>query len=217
MWMLSMTFTSHAYWVAAPVFGYLEWLGHQDRYQPYQEFRSLLSRFQHKYAGSRLVLKAPSHSGSLDALYKAIPEAMLVQIHRDPVEVFGSFSSLLHTSHRAVSEHVDTDRLARANLQLLLKEMERNLRFREQHSVQVLELQYDKLIADPTGTAKRICRHLGLPWTNAEEDEVRKYTKRNPKHQHGSHLYSVSDWGIPEAELLDRFGPYCERFRSLAY
>jgi len=217
MWMLGMTFTSHSYWVAAPVYGYLEWLGHEDRYESYHEFRSLLSQFQHKYAGSRLVLKAPSHSGSLPALYKSIPDALVVQISRDPVKVFASFSSLLLTSHRAVSEDVDTDRLARANLQLLLTEMDRNLSFRERHPEKVLDLQYGKLMADPTGTVKRIYRHWGLTWTDTVETEVRKYVKQNPRHQHGRHLYSLSDWDIPEAELKERFGPHCERFRSLAY
>ena len=212
--MLSMTFSSHAYWVAAPVYGYLAWLQDQDRIRAYQEFRSLLSPIQKRDA-RRLVLKAPSHSGSLSALQTTIPEAMIVQLVRDPVEVFASFCSLVATTHRAVVRQVNVGRLTRANLELLSKETERNIAFREHFPGRVVDVAYTELMENPVATARRIYRTFELNWDDATESRLQRFIRENPKHRYGHHTYSLSEWGIEEKELRRVFDPLCEKYRAL--
>lgn len=60
---------------------------------------------------------AGRHLGALDALYEAVPNAMVVQMLRDPVTVTDSLNSLTYTVHSTVTEQLDIPRMARTNLE----------------------------------------------------------------------------------------------------
>jgi hypothetical protein len=141
---------------------------------------------------------------------------MIIQVVRDPVEVFASFCSLVTTTHRAVVEHLDIDRLARANLKLLSTETERNLACLEQSPGRVCNVGYRQLVDDPMETARSIYRSFGLDWTETTESGVDRYLRENPKDHFGRHHYSLSEWGISERELKSTFGPLCKRYDTLS-
>ena len=82
IWLFAVTLLSPIFWVLAPVYGYLQWYKNQDRIKSYGEYRWLLQALQDTYPTRRLALKAPAHTGALDALLKTVPEALLVQTHR---------------------------------------------------------------------------------------------------------------------------------------
>lgn len=88
MMLLDSTMVSLTFWVFAPVYGYLEWLVHQDAGPLYKVYREHLQLFQTESPGRRLTLKAPVHTAFLDALVAAVPEAMIVQTHREPTSSF---------------------------------------------------------------------------------------------------------------------------------
>ena len=113
IWLLAATFVSPIFWVLAPVYGYLAWYKSQDRLQAYREYSSLLQVLQEVDPTRRLALKAPAHTGALDVLLKTIPEVLLIQTHRNPVE---ASNSLFYSLHSAVTESVDAPRMAEALL-----------------------------------------------------------------------------------------------------
>ena len=58
-----------------------------DHRDAYRFHRKVLQTLQQRARGRRWVLKAPSHLGQLRALFAVYPEARIVHIHRDPLEV----------------------------------------------------------------------------------------------------------------------------------
>jgi len=212
MWLLSGTLVSLGYWVLAPVYGYLEWYNGHDRLKPYAEYRQMLQVLQAASPGLRLTLKAPAHTGSLDALLAAVPEALIVQTHRDPVTAYKSFNSLLYTTHSTVSERIDARAMASANLRFLAHEVRRNCAVRDARPHAVLDVDYRQLTADPIGTVEGIYEHFGLGWSEAHEARLAHYVCHNPKDAHGRHEYDSAAFGLDDGQIAEPFRDYCRRF-----
>ena len=201
---LGATFESWYYWMAAPVYGYLDWYTGQDHHRKYREYRAWLQVLQAAHPGRRLVLKSPEHTGGLAALLAALPEAHVIQLHRDPDTVFASFVSLTRTTHSMFAAPFDRVRSARASLRLLTSELRRNQAARRRAPDAVLDVAYEDLIADPHGTARRIYQRFGLDWTDAAAVGLQRYQRQNPSGRYGVHRYPL-DAGLPAEEVRAAF------------
>ena len=206
MWMLGLTFANLSYWVLAPVYGYLAWYAEQNLYgKKYAEYRLLLQALQTADPGRRLVLKAPEHTGHLDVLRQAIPEALIVQAHRDPVTVTNSFNSLIHSVHVATSEGLDLHRMAQANLDFLAYQARSNLAARRRCPGAVYDVAYDRLVTDPIGTVRDIYDHYGLAWPADHEERLQAHIERHPKAKYGAHRYRAEDYGLTDEAIAERY------------
>lgn len=212
MWLLSTTFLSPVFWVFAPVYGYLEWYKDQDRLQAYREYRLLLQALQAVEPKRRLALKAPAHTGALEALLQTIPNALLIQTHRNPVEATNSLNSLFYSLHSGMTDKLDVRRMARANLDHQSHEIALNLAARDAHPGAVFDVYYAQLVADPIGTVRGIYDHYELAWSEEFERQLVSYTQENPKGKYGLHRYAASDFGLTDRAIAERFAAYSERF-----
>jgi hypothetical protein len=216
LFLFDSTLVSSSFWVAAPVYGYLEWYLSQDQREPYRQYREHLQLFQAEQPTRRLTLKAPVHTANLGALVAAVPNVKLVQLHRDPAASLNSVNSLFYTLHRAVSDEVDLQRMARANLDFLARGIERNLEARQALDPgALLDIRYDELVADPVGVVQKIRAHHGLDFTGEYEARLRAFMRDNPQHKHGRHRYSASDFGLDDGVIRARFERYLARFPEL--
>jgi hypothetical protein len=213
MWMLATTFVNLSFWVLAPVYGYLEWYtGHDLAGKKYEEYRWLLHILQAAHATCRLTLKAPEHAGQVNALLRAVPEAMVIQTHRDPVTSMNSFNSLLYSVHLTMAEHLDVHRMARANLDGIAHQARLNVAGRDQLDGKVHDVTYGQLVADPVGTVRAIYDHFGLAWPDGHEKRLQAYMEENPKGKHGRHHYRAADFGLTDDAIAERFRDYYRRF-----
>lgn len=213
LFMLGATCEALLFWVLAPVRGYLEWYMAQDHTRKYREYRAWLQVLQAATPGKRLVMKAPEHTGALAALLHAVPEAYVVQTHRDPVSAYASFNSLIATTHATSSAEPDLKQMAAANLQLLETETLRNLAAREANPGVVHDVWYDDLVADPTGTVWRIHERFGLGASDVYQTRLAAYVQEHPRSKHGSHKYALEDFGMSDAQVRARLTAYTERFQ----
>ena len=212
MFGLGLTLTSSLFWILAPLYSYLRWYNGASRDRKYAEYRDLLLNWQAGDPARPLTLKAPAHLGALSELVSHVPEAHLVQTHRDPVAVVGSFQSLNHTTHAMVSSAVDVQREARANLSFLTNEVQRNLRAREESALNVYDVHYPDLLADPVSVVEGIYAHFGLTFSEAHRARLSAYLAANPQHKHGKHSYALADYGLAEREVEAQFAEYRARF-----
>ncbi len=65
---------------------------------------------------------------------------------------------------------------------------------------------------DPFGTTRRIYEHFGLELTRAVEQGVRDYLDANPRDKHGSHRYTLEEFGLDRDEVDAASAEYRERF-----
>jgi hypothetical protein len=193
IWMMGLTFQSVLFWVMAPVTGYLDWLMTANWVPYYQEYGLLVHALQAAALGKRLVLKMPDHMPHLDLLLKAVPNAHVIQLHREPETCVLSLSSLFYSTHRLFTEHLQPGRLLEANTKLIDYYQSGNARIRQQAEVNraILDIEYGDLIADPTSTLKRIYRRFGFPINDAVfERTVRTQLRASPE----THDYSISQF-----------------------
>ena len=213
MFLLDDTFKSLAFWVHAPVFGYQAWVVEQDMTLPYRSYRTQLQHFQAQTPELRLTLKAPIHTAYLDTLVAAVPEALHVQTHRDPIAVLSSANSLFLSVHSMMSEDVDVPRMVATNLGTMEMFGRKSIAMRERVPPRaVVDVQYDDLCRDPIGVVRAIHTHFDLPFDAEAEARVRAYVASHPQGHKGVHRYAAEDLGIDLDELRDRFRPYTERF-----
>ena len=210
--MLSMTFESALFWDVASVYGYLEWYNAQDRRAKYREYADLLKALQKRQPDKRLVLKEPAHTDALDALLEAIPDALIVQTHRDPEDQCASWCSLNHKTRQIGTDDLEREPGTKANLDLLGAMVERNLRSRERHPGRVYDVRYTDLVNDPIEVVKGIYRHYGLEYTSELSGSLERYVRENPQHKHGKHRYSLEDFGLSAEDIQRRFGRYAAEF-----
>ncbi len=210
--MLSMTFESVLFWDVASVYGYLEWYRAQDRREKYREYAYMLRALQRRKPDKRLVLKEPAHTDALDALLEVVPDALIVQTHRDPADQCASWCSLNHKTRQIGTDDLERDAGTQANLDLLETTVEQNLRARARHPGRVYDVRYADLVSDPVGVVKGIYGHYELEYTSELSDSLERYVRENPQHKHGKHKYSLEDFGLSARDIQRRFGDYAAAF-----
>jgi hypothetical protein len=214
VWMLGLTFHSIVFWVIAPVSSYAEWLFTQDRAKYYQEYSLLLKAQQQVVPAQNLVLKAPDHTPNLNTLLSVIPNAKIIQLHRDPTTCLTSLNSLFYSIHRSVTNDNNPKRLAEVNKKLFTYYLETNRNIRDDMAVNnnsLLDIQYSQLVADPIRTVRKIYTHFDMPWSNEYEDPLKIFVNQHPKDRHGKHHYTPEQFGQSSQELSDFFAPYYDQ------
>lgn len=212
LFMLGATFEALLFWVLAPVRGYAEWYMTQDHTRKYREYRAWLQVLQATTPGKRLVLKAPEHTGALGELLRAVPQAQIIQAHRDPVSAYASFNSLIASTHATSDVRPDIKQIAKTNLQFLETEIARSMAARETNQDLVHDVWYDEIVADPTGTVCKIYERFGIDLSDTYQTRLTTYIQEHPRAKHGPHKYALDEYSVSESHVRDRLAAYCERF-----
>lgn len=202
-----LSFNSLLFYASAPVYSYLDWYQSAGRFKMYEEYASLLHWYQSQDA-RRLVMKSPPHAADLTELLAAVPNALIVQTHRDPVEVVNSANSLFHTLHSFQLSPYDPKKMVAANLDQLEDIYKKNAEKRKLLNHNICDVDYKELVSDPIGTTKKVYAHFGLEWTSSYETALEQFMQHNPKDKLGKHSYSAEDFGLTDQYIRERFGHY---------
>jgi hypothetical protein len=206
-------FASYEFPTTFAVPGYWDWLRPQNMRDAYRFERTFLQHLQFGHAGAHWLLKTPAHLMWLDALLDVFPDALLVHTHRNPTTVLASVSSLMTAFRSAMSNGVDPHEVGREQLEAWTWGLERAMQVRATLPPdRVIDVHYADTVNDPIGTVGRIYEHFGLPLTTAAEEGVRRYLHDNPRDKHGTHRYSLEDFGLARAEVDAAFASYRDRF-----
>lgn len=216
IWMSGLTFHSIVFWVIAPVSSYAEWLFTQNRVKYYQEYNLLLKAQQLIVPAQHLVLKAPDHTPNIDTLLSAIPNARIIQLHRDPTTCVTSLNSLFYSTHRSVTSDINPQCLAEINKKMFTYYLEANRELRNNPSVNdsILDIQYTHLVADPIKTVKDIYANFDIPWSDEFEDRLQIFVNQQPKDKHGKHHYTPEQFGQSVRELNMHFASFSDEMVS---
>jgi hypothetical protein len=191
----------------ANVPSYGEWLLATDHTSAYLHHRLCLQVLQSGGVRGQWSLKSPHHALALDALTAVYPDARLVYLHRDPVEVAASAFSLIGCLSGTFSDADHSAYIREYWTDVLVQCVERVDAFRDAHPyVAIHDLRYTELVADPVGAVKGLYGFLGRELDVA--DRLTAYLEQNPQGKHGRHDYDVTG----AAELRDRFRAYVDRY-----
>lgn len=211
--LLGSTFSSFNYYVQAPLTDYMKWCFQTDQTRKYREYKDYLHLLQSMDPDKRPTLKSPPHTAGIKEIHDIIPNAMMVQMHRDPIEFVLSTNSLMKTLHQRTSPG-QIKKMASDNMDFIEGMMTKNMEQRKEMGKHVYDVMYKDLIKDPVGTIKGIYQHYNIPWPENFGDIILDYLKVNKKNKHGKHQYSLEEFGLSKEIILDRLKPYVEDFFS---
>jgi len=75
-----------------------------------------------------------------------------------------------------------------------------------------LDVYYRDTIEDPWKQVRRICEWIDAPLDDETEARMRGFLSENPQHKHGRHRYELSDFGLSEQQVRERFAAYRRRY-----
>jgi hypothetical protein len=207
------TFCTHMFEAVTEVPSWRAWFLQTNYLPTFQYHRRLLQVMQAEMKG-RWLLKNPWHALFLKDLTTVYPDARLVMTHRDPVEVVGSYCSLVKTFRGLYSDDIDLANIAETTLDIFDRMARGALAHKQAHGADsIYDLQYGALMRDPIGEMKKVYRHFDEPWSDVAEEGMRGFLARNPKNRHGKHAYSLEEFGLDPASVRARFADYCGQFK----
>lgn len=212
----AMNFMSMSFGISYRIPSYQRWLQHEAQFRgAYNLHYQFLQFLQWRHKGERWVLNSPGHLWSLDTLIARYPDAMIVQVHRDPVKVICSLSSLTYTLRSMVTDKANMHDIAAAQSTLIETGLNRNAALRKSGKLpnaQLFDFNYEELMTDPIALVKRIYHYFDLPFSDDAEANMQRHLQQNPDDKHGKHRYHFMTTGLRLDEERRRYRDYQEYF-----
>ncbi len=192
---------------------YAWWLLPNDVQHAYDFYKLQLQLLNWQRPGQQWVLKWPYHLCHLDALLKTFPDAMVVQLHRDPVEAIGSVCSLAAIARSSFCASINDAALGQFWLDYNHAGLQRGFTARETIAAdQIVDVRYADLMADPLAVIHRILDAANLDSDPSWLNSMRARLKRQPKKKLSRHRYTPSQFGLDPDKIRQRFTAYMAHF-----
>jgi hypothetical protein len=207
-------FTSMIYSVQYRLPSYSHWLLYDADYAgAYRFHRIFLQHLQSGVSGQWL-LKSPAHLWQLDALLTEYPDALIVQAHRDPLNVISSIAALTHHLRRMGSDESSMAECAAQSYEEIVVGLDRAMALRDSGAVpagRVIDVQYTEFMNDPWTAIKDIYQKLGRELRPDAAQRMRDFLAAHPG-DGGRGRYTWSDTGLDAGEVRERVSAYQDRY-----
>jgi hypothetical protein len=173
---------------------------------------------QHLNSGcsaKRWVLKSPDHVQGLEALFSVFPDALIIQSHRNPLEVVKSSIQLTQVLHELYARRGDHEQLSQREAQVLADRMDHLIRFRENHpelADRFVDVKYSELASNPLAVVRRIYQQFAFPLTDVAARRMNELASNRSRYRRPHTIRTLSDLGLDPMTEARRFEPYCSRF-----
>jgi hypothetical protein len=191
---------------------YGTWFQEQELGPMYAYYRDLLKLLDWQRPGQRWLLKSPAHLWALDILVEMFPDVCIIQTHRNPMQILPSYCSMM-AALMSQQEGLDKTKLGPIVLEFLARSLERGLAARQRSDPsRFVDVDYREFVADPMASVKEIYRAFHLEFSAATERTMQEYVTANPQKKHGTHRYSMDEYGLTPEQVRARLRFYIDRF-----
>jgi hypothetical protein len=211
----SYTLLSRAFTIIFRIPTYEAFLDQVDFEPAYLWQKRFLQYLQFRGRAKRWVLKAPDHVFHLKALLRVFPDAVIIQTHRDPLEVLESSSRLTEVLQRAFAYPQDRREIGLREARALADGLDRITRFRESHSElrdRFVDVKYDELISNSLQIVRRLYRELDLPLNDGTLEKIHDLAMNRSRYGRRRPRARLADFGIDSGTEIRGFANYCARF-----
>ncbi|WP_028642633.1 sulfotransferase family protein [Nocardioides sp. URHA0020] len=210
---MGQAFQSISWEAIANVPSYGAWWRAGDNRGAYDYHRLVLQTLQSAGVRGRWTLKSPHHALALDALVDTYPDARLVLLHRDPVTLTGSVCSLINVMSSTFSDADHRPYIAEHWSDTLAESIDRIEDFRARRPEHpILDVHYADLARDPVDTVRGVYDALGLEAGDGAFEAMADHLAAHPRGEFGGHRYDVTEFGLSEGTVRERFQEYVERY-----
>ncbi|MBO0677121.1 sulfotransferase [Mycolicibacterium sp. S2-37] len=194
--------------------GYGRWLLYEaDHRDAYRYHRMFLQHLQ-SGVGGQWLLKSPAHLWQLDTLVAEYPDAVIVQTHRDPLNVISSIASLTRHLRRLASDHTDIRECAEQSREEIVVGLRRSMAVRRSGALrpdQIIDVHFGDFVRDPIATVRTVYTALGRELTAVAEQRMRAHLAAHPGNVGGAR-YTWADTGLDASRVRDEVAEYQEAF-----
>ena len=194
---------------------YSSWLlDEADLASSYRWHRVYLQHLQSGGIRGQWLLKSPAHLWHLDALAGEYPDALVVQTHRDPLQVISSVSALTAHMRRLTTDDPTVADSAAQYAPEIIAGLERAMAARDRGVFpvsQVVDVRFADFMADPITTIRQVYARLDRELSPEAEARMRAFLAAHPG-DGGGGRYTWADTGLDEAELRPLVKVYQDRY-----
>jgi hypothetical protein len=176
--------------------------------------RMMLQALQYKRPRKFWVCKG-FHGFRLEEFFATYPDATLVYLHRDPVQVAASSTMMMADIMEGIVGKIDLIKEARMHVERVRASIANTMTNPLIHDARIHHVRYQDFVRDPIETLRGYYAFAGRDLTSEAEQAMRDYLANNQPDRHGKFAYSnkvLTDAGYDLAELNEEFRPFRERF-----
>jgi Sulfotransferase family len=209
---LRQSFVSNRFSSSAYLPSYDEWFFAQSETSSYRRYVDVLRLVGAAEPDKRWLLKNPGHITQVDALFEVLPDACVIQTHRDPVRAIPSLCSTLYMSRRMFEgEAARADIIGPRECRYWHQALTRTDEARRSRQKQFFDVDHRDFVADPMGTVRNIYDYFGLELSDTTRERMQVWIAARPTTKHGEHRYRLEDFGITAPQVRDQFADYRSR------
>ena len=176
-------------------------------------YRRCVQRHLYAHGGRRHYLsKSPSFSGKVDALYTTFPDAKIIYLIRNPLEMVPSQVSMWAFKWNVTCSPLDDYPYEDELLEMIKYWYQHPLeRLAQAPQDSYLIVRFDELIADPETVVRRVYDHFGFTMSRRFEKRLLRQTRRAKKRANKGE-YSLAEMGLSERQIAVRFDDVMHQF-----
>ena len=185
-----------------------------DAAAQYRLHKAMLQQLQYARPRKCWVLKG-FHGFRLKEMFEAYPDATLVWLHRDPVQVAASRTMMMADIAEGIIGPVDLLAEAKKHLHMTRASVANTMSNPMVDDPRILHVRYTDFIGDQVAAVRRYYAFGGRELTTPAESAMRSYLADNRGDRHGKFPYSTQllvDIGEDLDALHEEFRPFRERF-----
>ncbi|RZK04046.1 MAG: sulfotransferase [Novosphingobium sp.] len=176
--------------------------------------KMMLQALQYRRPKKHWVLKG-FHGHRLKEFFETYPDATLVWLHRDPVQVVASSAAMMRDIMEGIVGPIDMVAEVQQHLARTRMSNQNTMTNPLIHDPRIHHVRYKDFVADPIGTIRGYYAFAGRELTPQAETAMRDYLANNKGDRHGKFEYSTQslvDAGLDIDALNEEFRPFRERF-----
>jgi Sulfotransferase family len=180
----------------------------------YRLHKSMLQQLQYNRPRKYWVLKG-FHGFRLTEMFETYPDAFMVWLHRDPVQVAASRTMMMADIMDGIVGPVDLHAEAKKHLEMTRASIANTMSNPLVDDPRILHIRYTDFIADPVATVQRYYAFCSRELKPDAESAMRAYLANNRGDRYGKFTYSAQlliDIGEDLDALHAEFRPFRERF-----
>jgi hypothetical protein len=177
--------------------------------------KRFLQYLQLSYPTKQWILKSPDHVHTLEHLLTVFPDAVVIQTHRDPLEVLKSSMHLTEVLEGTFAHADDRSQISKREARNLAEHMEGITSFRQTHPEQdgrFIDVKYHELVFDPLTIVRQIYQRLDMPLTEMAAEKMRSLASRRSRYKGRRGDRKPADFEVDETVDRHRLEAYCSRF-----
>jgi len=213
----SHTFLSEEFVSTCDVPDYRSFLRSADLMPAYTCEKRFLQYLQASGSRKRWILKSPDHVYGLEELFKVFPDAVIVQTHRNPMEVLRSITQLKRVLHDLYAWPQNSDDITLCEARALADATERFIHFRDRHPElqdRFIDLKYSELVSEPRSAVEKIYERINCPLLSEARGRMEQLASSRSRYPRRK-AHPVRELAFASVEA-HRFKRYCTRF-GLSY